>query len=355
MFPEDNLQFEVFLYPFTLDLLPIIFWRDALRRVRAPMKGQTEDTFEERLRHSRESSWDRRGKKITFFLPGMFTLNGLSGRYPAISLTGSACALQCEHCKGKTLETMIPATTPEGLLDRCLRLAEKGSYGILLSGGCDNEGRLPWRKFLEAIREVKERTGLYISIHCGLVDAETALALREAGVDQALIDVIGDDETYRKVYHVDFGISHILSSLEALQEARLPVVPHIVCGLNQGRPGGEAKALEMVSRFPIERLVIVALMRVPGTPSREWRAISPGEVAELIVQAGLRLPHADICLGCARERGDTRMETWAVDAGVTRMALPSSEAIRRAQGYGMEIRYQRSCCSVSSDWTRATW
>jgi hypothetical protein len=31
------------------------------------------------------------------------------------------------------------------------------------------------------------------------------------------------------------------------------------------------------------------------------------------------------------------------------MALPSDEAIERAQAYGLDIRYRKSCCSVPGD------
>lgn len=313
------------------------------------------DLLEDKLRRVRELSWRTSGRKITFFLPGMFTLDGLCGSYPAVSITGSACALQCDHCRGKTLETMIPTISADRLVDQSLRMTEKGNRGILISGGCDREGRLPWREFIPAIREIKIRTNLYVSIHCGLVDAETAVALRDAGVDQALIDVIGDDETYRKIYHVDFGVSRIVSSLEALQTAGLPVVPHIVCGLDRGRLRGEGKAIEMVARFDVERLVVVSVMRVPGTPSRQWRSVTAEEVAEVIAEARFRMPSVEISLGCARERGNTRMETLAVDAGVNRMALPSLECIRRAKGYGLQIRYQRTCCSVARDWSGEAW
>jgi len=37
------------------------------------------------------------------------------------------------------------------------------------------------------------------------------------------------------------------------------------------------------------------------------------------------------------------------------MALPSEEAIGRAMDYGLEIRYQRTCCSVSEDFSEEEW
>jgi hypothetical protein len=66
--------------------------------------------------------------------------------------------------------------------------------------------------------------------------------------------------------------------------------------------------------------------------------------------ARLRMPRTPISLGCARPRGNDRLDVLAIDAGVSRMALPSDAAIERAQAYGLDIRYRKSCCSVPGSW-----
>ena len=311
--------------------------------------------LDDRLNRAREKSWLRFGRQITFYLPGMFTYDGLRGKYPAISITGSRCVLQCEHCQGRTLDGMISAGSSDSLLETCLRLAEKGSQGVLISGGCDEEGRLPWKDVIPAIGEVKRRTDLYVSIHCGFIDFQTARRLKESGVDEALIDVIGDDQTYQRIYHLRSGVSRIEQSLAALQEADMPVVPHIVCGLHYGQMKGERKAVEMISRFQVRRVVVVSLMGIPGTPLWGTSPPEPGEIADIIAETRFKVPEAHISLGCARQRGNVSIETLAIDAGVNRMAIPSEEAIRHAGRYGLEIRYQKTCCSVSRDFSSGNW
>ncbi len=308
-----------------------------------------------KLEEARELSWQRFGKQITFYLPGMFSYDGVSGKYPAVSITGSQCALQCDHCRGTLLRPMIAATTPQILIEECLRLAAKGSHGVLISGGCDEEGRLPWERFYGALGEIKRTTDLYVSVHSGLIDYPNALRLKESGVDQALIDVIGDDETFQKIYHVPFGISRIISSLEALQKAALPTIPHIVCGLNFGKLKGERSALAMLIDFDVEQLVIVSLMRIPGTPSWHCELPTAEEIAEIVAEARLVLPHALISLGCARQRGNDSIDCLAVAAGVNRLALPSDEAVQVALDYGLEINYQETCCSVRKDCLVEQW
>ena len=222
-------------------------------------------SLDQLLQKARQLSWTHRGREITFFLPGMFRYGGHTGKYPAISITGSECALNCDHCGSKILTPMIAAVTPALLVQKALQLAEKGNIGILISGGCDAQGRLPWDEFLPAIQEIKSKTRLFVSIHSGLVDLPTAAALHDAGVDQALIDVIGDDQTLQDIYHVDFGIARIRSSLGALRKAGLSVVPHVVCGLHYGNIRAEKEAIAMITTFRIEQLVIVSLMRISNT------------------------------------------------------------------------------------------
>ncbi|MBW2102534.1 MAG: radical SAM protein [Deltaproteobacteria bacterium] len=305
----------------------------------------------------RKEAGERSGtaRKITFYLPGMFHYHGLKGKYPGVSVTGSRCTLQCDHCRAGLLKGMIAAEDPRSLLEVCIRLKARGHHGVLLSGGSDRQGRIPWKPFLPAIEKIKSETGLYISVHSGLVDDETARGLKAAGVDQALIDVVGDDETYRRVCHVPFGVDRIRASMEAMRRADLALAPHIVCGLDGGKMGSEERAVRMIATVGAEQVVVVSLMPSPGTPFHRVSTPSAEEVARIISCARELMPDVRISLGCARKRGDTAMELSAIDAGVDRMALPSEEAVAHARRRGLRISYQRTCCSVSLDLSRDAW
>lgn len=312
-------------------------------------------TRERNLAKARELSWQHHGRRIGFYLPGMFAVGATRGRYPALSLTGQACALTCEHCRGMLLRTMLPATDPDTLVEQCRALEAAGNVGVLISGGCDPDGRLPWEAFAPALATVKATTGLLVSVHCGFLDRRDALALKAAGVDQALIDIIGSDDTYRLVYHVEGGGARLEKALAALGEAGLPVVPHIVCGLHYGELRGEARALDMVAELDPDLVVVLSLMNLPGTPMAATPPPSPDDVADVLVAARLRLPRAAMSLGCARPRGQTRLELLALAAGVNRMALPADETRERAAALGLAIAYHRTCCSVARGPTEAPW
>ena len=88
--------------------------------------------------------------EITFHAPGLkrFKTSEYVGqevmRFASISVTGTECALACEHCKTHVLEGMTALPRFDGsLFDLCAELAERGARGVLISGGCDKRGRVP--------------------------------------------------------------------------------------------------------------------------------------------------------------------------------------------------------------------
>jgi uncharacterized radical SAM superfamily protein len=287
------------------------------------------------------------GYDFTFYLPGMIRYGRERGRYPAISITGSRCDLLCEHCKGRLLDPMIQVSEPEDLVERSERLSKQGALGVLLSGGSDPQARLPWPKFYDAIRKVSEKTGLFISGHVGLPDRVTAAQLYEAGVKQALVDVMGDQETASTVYHLR-NLKQVQETLESISETGLQLVPHVVAGLFYGKIKGEYQALELLSRYKPSALVIVVLTPLKGTAMADVTPPSPLEVARLIARARLLMPHVPISLGCERPRNrqGSSLERLAMMAGATRMAIWSEEAIEEGIRLGLKPRFQPTCCSV---------
>jgi uncharacterized radical SAM superfamily protein len=298
---------------------------------------------------ARGLSWGIHGKQVQFFIPGQMVYMGERGRYPAISLSGTHCALNCDHCHRKILEGMVPATDPFTLREICCRLDEQGNLGVLLSGGSDRRGFLPWKKFSDAIRWIKQNTRLKISVHTGLVDREIALVLRDVGIDELLMDVVGSEETMRQVYHLPEGLKAMESSLEALSATGISLIPHIVVGLHYGQINGEMHALEMVARYPVSTLVVVVLNPLKGTPMERVQPPEPDTVGRFVAAARLRIPQVPLALSCARPSGGHRVETdtLALAAGINRIAMPAEETLQKAKEMGLGIEFHKTCCSKS--------
>ena len=305
--------------------------------------------LKELLDKSRRLSWKIHGKQIQYFIPGHMVYMGERGKYPSISLTGTSCALRCDHCYRKILEGMISATEPDTLKAICQRLDDEGNLGVLLSGGSDMRGTLPWKKFAEAIQWIKKNTRLKISVHTGVVDPETALALKDSGIDELLMDVVGSEKTMGEVYHLSDGLKAMESSLALLGAMGIPLIPHIVVGLQYGEINGEMHALDMVAKYPISTLVVVVLDPIRETPMEGVRPPDPETVGRFLGAARLRVPHVPIALSCARPAGQHRAKTdlLALEAGINRIAMPAEAAVEKAREMGLDVAFFKTCCSKS--------
>jgi uncharacterized radical SAM superfamily protein len=297
-------------------------------------------------------SISNRTGKIRFYAPSFVHYKNKYFRsshdaFPSISITGSSCALKCEHCNGKVLDTMVSAMTPEGLFDLCTQLEKNGAVGCLISGGCLPDGSVPLGNFIDAIAKIKKELNLTVIVHTGVIDFSTAKRLKDAGVDAALIDVIGSDETIRQVYHLDFSVADYERSLRAFHDSGIPFVPHVLVGLHYGELKGELEALKMISKYSPSAVITIAFMPIHGTPMQNVNPPNPEDIAKILVSARLLMPETPLVLGCMRPKGEHRIRTdmLAVRTGVDAIAFPVEEAIQFAESLKLETSFSSFCCS----------
>jgi uncharacterized radical SAM superfamily protein len=268
-------------------------------------------------------------------------------RFPTVSVTGTACALNCRHCGGKILQTMHPANTPEKLFALGAELKQNGALGCLVSGGCLPDGSVPLKQFIPAIEKIKRELGLTVFVHTGIIDAATAAALKTAGVDAALIDIIGSDETIKKICNLNVIVKDYARSLNALQKAGLNFVPHVIVGLHDGKLKGELDALKIIASVKPSAIVVIAFMPIHGTAMANAKPPQPADIARVAATARLMFPETPLVLGCMRPKGKHRAETdvLALKAGVDAIAFPSEEAVKYAEKQGYEFSFSSYCCA----------
>jgi lipoyl synthase len=120
--------------------------------------------------------------------------------WPAVSITGGDCKLQCDHCKASILEPMIPARTPGELWRVVNEIIEDGAQGMLLTGGSNHRNEVEYAPHYDTIRRIKDAFPQFrIAVHAALVNDDAALSMEQAGIDVALMDVIGAQETITRV------------------------------------------------------------------------------------------------------------------------------------------------------------
>lgn len=276
-------------------------------------------------------------KKINFFIT--------SNLFPSFSVTGSSCALMCKHCKGKLLESLIPATTCKELEKKALQLQKNGAKGILITGGCDMQGKVPVSDLIPAIKKLKEETELLLIAHTGFISSEEAGALKGSGLDGIGFDVIGDMNTAKEVYGLDVSEKEYIESLLAIESSGIMVFPHVCVGLHFGELKGEFRALELIKTITPATVIITGLMPVSGTPMAR---IKPelSDFEKVMERATGMFP--SVVLGCAHSTGKDReeIEKIALKCGVSGIASPTLQTINFAKEKGYEISYYGTCCGL---------
>ena len=269
--------------------------------------------------------------------------------FPAFSITAAGCALNCDHCQKKILEPMIPATSPE-MLDQKVRdlIMLQNLQGFLLSGGSNKRNEIRYERFLPVVERLKhDFPHLKIAIHTALLDEKLAKSMESAGVDTAMMDVIGAQETIRDVYHLDRPVEDFEATLAALTSTKMEIVPHIVIGLHYGRILGEQNALDIISRHPVHSLVLVVIMPFYAKPGT-FATPSEHDVGRIFLAARETIPHRQVLLGCARPAGMHKRVTdsYAIMAGLDGIAFPAEGAVAVSEAIGRPYHQEHACCSI---------
>jgi len=265
--------------------------------------------------------------------------------FTPISLTGTQCSLKCKHCDSHYLHHMLDGSSGR-LYPEALFLAKKGASGILLSGGSAVDGSVPTYLQEETILKIHKETNMKISAHSGIVDKSQADVLSNY-LDMALVDVIGDDETIHDILGLKASAKDYENTLEYLSSAGIPLAPHIIVGLYNGKLKGEFRALEMVRKVNPEVVVIVVFIPTKGTA---LEGINPPKIEDVVkvITKAREMFDVPISLSCVRPGGLYRstLDMYAILSGINRIAVPSRKAYSISKELGFTIKeIPKMCCS----------
>ena len=252
----------------------------------------------------------------------------------AVSVTGTACALRCAHCNGHYLASM------RALSDPALARAQS----LLISGGCDRQGRVPAATHLPEI--VRVGAGKRLNWHVGLIEEDTARVIApHASVIS--FDFVGDDHTIREVYGLERTVDDYVATYQMLRR-HARVVPHVTVGLLGGQLSGERRALELLQGLGAEALVVIVFIPTPGTRYAHRPPPPADDVVDLLAEARVRFPDTPLFLGCMRPAGQYRdqLDPLAVQVGVNKIVNPSRTAVAAATALGLTVDWGEECCAL---------
>ncbi|BAB66979.1 radical SAM protein [Sulfurisphaera tokodaii] len=267
-------------------------------------------------------------------------LNSENG-WRMVSVTGTACAFNCDHCNRRILEGMEDASTREKMKNVLEKVIKEGHRGLILSGGSSVRGEVPIWRYSDLLSNYANK--LTFIAHTGVVrNPEIAEKFAKAGVKIALLDMVGDNETIRDVLKQPFTVDDYLNSFKYLKSAGIKIAPHVIVGLSRKGIDGDLHAIELLKEVNPDTVIIVGLMPLVGT--RNTRQPTPQELIAALRKARDEFS-VPVMLGCARPRGSAYLEVdkFAVDYDIDGIAFPEEEVIPYARNK-REIIFSNACC-----------
>ncbi|NHI90953.1 MAG: radical SAM protein [Candidatus Lokiarchaeota archaeon] len=296
--------------------------------------------FQKILEVTRELTDKNFGKKIKIYVPGK--------KFPAISITGSECSLNCAHCNQHYLKSMIDGSTPDLLYDECIKLDKQEAVGCLISGGFNENFHLPFENYFDTLKRIKKETNLILNVHTGLITPDLVKKLEATEIDIVSFDLVGSNAAIKNVYGLEKTVADYESTFKELMNSSIKYIsPHICIGLNYGKPSGEIDALNIIKNLNPYLIVLLGLRSTPETPISSI-SVDPKYMVKIIAITRLMFPRTEISLGCMRPIGQDRkqIDLGAFHSGVTRIEIPTYATLEEAEKLEYKIQRMECCCSI---------
>jgi biotin synthase len=237
-------------------------------------------------------------------------INAKSGRCPE---NCSFCAQSAHH---KT-DTPIYSLVDESRMVACAKEAEaNGSYcyGIITSGTGITKGE-ELEQICRAIRRIKVETSISPSCSLGIIDLDTAILLKDAGMETYHHNL----ETSRS-YFPNVCTTHDyqkdVDTIRAVKKAGLKVCCGGIFGLGESASHRVELALTL-RELAVDSVPLNFLNPIPGTRLENTNNITPMECLRTVALFRFILPGAKISVCGGREKNLRDLQSWIFMAGAS--------------------------------------
>lgn len=261
-------------------------------------------------------------KKIKFFYPNK-TLS--------VSLTGFFCDRHCLHCNGVYLKGMTPKE------EALKKLSEKDYLSVLVSGGFNDEDKIPLVKNINLLKRIKKFNKKVI-IHPGFLSLQEIKRVKPY-VDAASFDFIYDDDLIKKVYHLPYTGEDFRKEYLLLRR-NFRTYPHIIVGLDEGKIKGEFEIIDVLAEVKPSLVVFLVIIPTMGTAFQNIKPPDVDDVYRVFESAKRKLRLTKLYLGCMRPKGKYRdeLDVMAYEVGFTGFVNPSLSLKRMVKN--AEVYYE---------------
>jgi biotin synthase len=235
-----------------------------------------------------------------------------------LSVKTGACPEDCAYCPqsvrhdtGLAADPLLEADT---VLERARAARAAGATRFCMGAAWRNPKPKQLAAVAEMVRQVRA-LGLETCATLGMLSAEQALALRDAGLDYYNHNLDTSEAFYPEIITTRTYRDR-LDTLQHVRDAGLKVCCGGILGMGESREDRVA-LLHTLATLPAhpESVPINQLVRVPGTPLENAAPLDPFEFVRTIAVARILMPGSHLRLSAGRDGMSDEMQALAFFAG----------------------------------------
>lgn len=234
-------------------------------------------------------------------------VNAKSGR---CSEDCAFCAQSAHHGTNAKAHGLLP---PEEILRQAIKMEKSGVPRFsLVTSGRGIAGR-ELEEIIATIHLLKRETGLQVCASLGIIGANEAVMLKQAGVATYHHNLETAPDYYREIC-TTHDYQERVRTIEAATQAGMRVCAGGILGLGETMTQRVEMALEL-HRLGVDSVPLNIINPIPGTPLEAARVPPPLELLKVIALFRLIMPRAVIRLCGGRREGLRHAQTLAFTAG----------------------------------------
>ncbi|MCL1826091.1 MAG: biotin synthase BioB [Betaproteobacteria bacterium] len=239
-------------------------------------------------------------------------------RSTLLSIKTGGCSEDCGYCSqsarhqtGLEREALMPL---DEVLEHARAAKENGSSRFCMGAAWRNPKEKDLAAVIDMVKEVK-KLGLETCVTLGMLEAEQAKRLAEAGLDYYNHNIDTAPERYGEVV-TTHTLQDRLDTIEKVREAGINVCSGGIVGMGEGQVGRAGLIAQLANMDPPpESVPINKLIAFPGTPFADSGAIDPFDFVRTVAVARITMPGSAVRLSAGREQMSDELQALCFMAG----------------------------------------
>lgn len=213
------------------------------------------------------------------------------------------CPENCRYCaQAKTSQAGIeeyPLKSDEEILAEAKAAYEGGAFRYCMVFAGRGPSRRRAEKLAELIRNIKSRYPLQICVSAGLLDAEKAQILKDAGLDRLNHNLNTSERHYPSIC-TTHTYADRLQTLQAAKQAGIELCSGLIAGMGETTDDVIDVAFAL-RRLKAESIPVNFLIPIPGNTLTHHETLTPQYCLRVLAMYRFLNPKAEIRVAAGRE------------------------------------------------------